>query len=60
MLRCVNRHDTTVFGCWRLGRPVLEAVRARLDETPLDALVVDGGAVAFDAAPHEIVTVLLR
>jgi hypothetical protein len=60
MLRCVNRLGTTVRGRWTLGRPILEAVRTRLDETLLGALRVEGNTVAFDAAAHEIVTVLLR
>ena len=47
-------------GRWRLGRAILEAVRARLDETPLDALAIAGEEVVFEAAPLEIVTVLLR
>jgi hypothetical protein len=60
MLRCVNRRDVTVRGGWTLGRPILEAVRARLDETPGETLAIDGDTVVFDAAPREIVTVLLR
>ena len=43
-----------------LRRPVREALRSRLDETPLDSLEVDGHSVKFDAAPFEVVTVLLR
>jgi hypothetical protein len=39
---------------------VNEAVRARLDETPLEPLHPEGQSVPFDAAPFEIVTVLLR
>jgi alpha-mannosidase len=60
VLRCVNRRDTTVQGTWRLNQPVAEAVRARLDETPEGALRVDGSVVAFDAAPREVVTLLVR
>ncbi len=60
MLRCVNRRGTPVRGRWTLARPVAEAVRARLDETPLEGLAVDGMACDFEAAPYEIVTVLLR
>jgi alpha-mannosidase len=60
VLRCVNRRDHAVRGRWRLGRALIEAVRARLDETPLDALAVEGAAVSFDAGPREIVTILVR
>jgi alpha-mannosidase len=60
MLRCVNRRDVPVRGRWTLGRPIVESVRARLDETPLESLATDGGTVAFDAGPGEVVTVLLR
>ncbi len=60
MLRCVNRRAHRVRGGWRLYRPVLEAVRARLDETPLAPLAVAERSIVFDAEPYEIVTVLLR
>lgn len=60
VLRCVNRRGERVRGRWRLNRAVAEANRARLDETPLEALDVTGNSVAFEAAPFEIVTVLLR
>jgi alpha-mannosidase len=59
-LRCVNRRDETVQGTWRLRRPIAEAMRARLDETPLDSLAVDGNSIAFQAQPLEIVTILVR
>ena len=59
-LRCVNQRATSVRGVWYVGRAITEAVRARLDETPLDALAVSGNDVAFAAAPHEIVTILVR
>jgi hypothetical protein len=35
-------------------------MRARLDETPEAPLPVRDGKVEFDAAPHEIVTILVR
>lgn len=60
VLRCVNRSDEMVQGIWRLGRPVSEAVAARLDESPLAPLPVGDGEVRFTAAPREIVTVLVR
>jgi Alpha-mannosidase len=60
VLRCVNRRDERVGGRWRLSGAVAEALRGRLDETPLGALVVDDGVIEFEAAPGEIVTVLVR
>jgi alpha-mannosidase len=59
-LRCVNRRDAPVHGTWRLGGMIDEAARARLDETPMEALIVDGSTVRFEAAAREIVTVLVR
>jgi hypothetical protein len=59
-LRCVNRRSAAVHGRWRVGRHVTEAMLARLDETPLGPLTVDGDSVDFQAGPCEIVTVLLR
>ena len=60
VLRCVNQRDEHVRGRWTLNRPVREALRSRLDETPLDSMEVDGHSVSFDAAPFDVVTVLLR
>ena len=59
-LRCVNRRDVPVHGRWRVGRPISEAVRARLDETPAEPLAVREDVVEFVAAPMEIVTILVR
>lgn len=60
VLRCVNQRDVRVAGEWRLGRAMSEAMRARLDETPLESLPVEGHIVRFAAAPKEIVTILAR
>ena len=60
VLRCVNRRDVPTRGRWRFGRPISEAVRARLDESPETPLAVDGDGVAFGATAHEIVTILVR
>ncbi|MDB4893336.1 MAG: glycoside hydrolase family 38 [Gemmatimonadetes bacterium] len=60
VLRCVNQRDAATNGEWRLARPVTEAKRARLDETPLASLEVDRGTIKFTAAPKEIVTLLVR
>jgi alpha-mannosidase len=59
-LRCVNRRDVGVRGTWAFGRPIMEAMRGRLDETPEGTISVNGRSVAFDAAPKEIVTVLVH
>ena len=60
VLRCVNQRDTPTLGSWRIGRPIVQATRARLDETPLSELSIGDGVIRFDAAPHEIVTILVR
>ena len=60
VLRCVNHRATSVEGAWRVGRGIAEAVRARLDETPLEALTVMENVVRFTAAAGEIVTILVR
>lgn len=60
VLRCVNRRNQVTHGEWRITRPITEAVRARLDETPAGTLAIRQGVVEFDAAPCEIVTILVR
>ena len=60
VLRCVNRRDAVVQGRWLLGRQISEAHRARLDETRVVALPVSGSALAFEARPREIVTIVAR
>lgn len=60
VLRCVNLLDRAVRGAWVLGRAPTTARRARLDETPLDALALDGATIRFEAAAREVVTVLVR
>lgn len=59
VLRCVNRRSHEVQGTWHFGFPVTVARRARLDETPLHALDLDGNRVSFRAGPREIVTILV-
>ncbi len=59
-LRCVNRRGVAVRGTWAFGRTIVESVRARLDETPEGTVSVNGRSVMFEAAPNEIVTVLVR
>jgi hypothetical protein len=64
LLRCVNLTDDVVAGRWTVASPLGEARRARLDETPGEALAAAAGGagsvVAFTAGPREVVTVLVR
>ena len=60
VLRCVNLTDAPVRGEWRLGVPCEQACYARLDETPLEALIVRNDVVAFSAPARGVVTVLVR
>jgi hypothetical protein len=60
VLRCVNRRDAAVQGAWHATRPIAEAALARLDETPLAPIQVEGNVLRFTAPPHGIVTVLVR
>ena len=58
--RCVNLLDEPVDGRWRFGAPIREARLARLNETPLDAVPLEGPTVPFKASPRAVVTILLR
>jgi hypothetical protein len=60
VLRAVNLSEEPRVGVWRLGFPVAEARRSRLDETPGERLEVHDRRVPFNAGPREIVTVLVR
>jgi len=59
VVRCTNASDAPANGAWQLAG-VREAWLARLDETPLGVLPVQGDAVHFTAPPHATVTILLR
>jgi len=65
VVRAVNVSDVTVRGAWHWPQPVHRAARARLDETVLSAIPVGAGdagrgwVIPFDAAPREIVTILV-
>ena len=59
VLRCTNLLDRSVHGTWRLSG-VREGVRARLDETPIEPLVVQDGRVDFVVPRRGIVTILVR
>jgi mannosylglycerate hydrolase len=61
VLRCYNATDTEVAGRVELATPVAAVARIRADERgprPLP-LGAERTSVRFDAAPHEIVTLLL-
>ena len=60
VLRCANLTAEPCSGSWVLGSPVHEARRARLDETPAEAIMTNGTAVPFVAHPREITTILVR
>ncbi|MES3032669.1 MAG: glycoside hydrolase family 38 C-terminal domain-containing protein [Gemmatimonadota bacterium] len=60
VLRCVNQRGTPVRGIWHLPRAATEVRHSRLDETPGLALTGTGPRIRFEAAPHAIVTLLVR
>ncbi len=59
VLRCVNLLDRAVEGAWELGVAPGTACLARLDETPLEPLAVQGSTIQFVAGPRAIVTILV-
>ncbi len=59
VLRCLNLFDDAVPGAWRVPG-AREARLSRLDETPLGALAVRNGVIAFEAPPRGVVTILVR
>jgi alpha-mannosidase len=60
VLRCVNLLDREVNGEWQLPFAVAEAHLARLDETLIGDVAVEGRCVRFQAAPRAIVTVMVK
>jgi alpha-mannosidase len=60
VLRCVNLTDEPTTGQWRLPFTPRDAKLARLDETPLGTADVAESTVSFAAAPHAVVTLLVR
>lgn len=58
ILRCRNVRNAPVEGRWSLGG-VRRAWLARMDETPLTELQVDGDGVSFTAPPRGVVTILV-
>ena len=60
ILRCINLADRTLRARWRIGAPISEALLARMDETPITKLAVDGRGIPFAAAPRAVTTVIAR
>jgi alpha-mannosidase len=61
VFRCLNLLDEPVEGSWRMPLEIREAMKSRLDESPLEELgIVDGHLVRFTAGPREVVTILVR
>jgi alpha-mannosidase len=60
VLRCLNVTDERRAGEWRLGWTPSEIRQSRLDETPGEALPINGSVVGFAAGPHAVVTILAR
>jgi mannosylglycerate hydrolase len=59
VLRCVNVLEQAVQGTWSLDG-LREARLSRLDESPLEELLVSAGQIRFTAQPRSIVTILAR
>lgn len=61
VLRCYNCLARPVRGEWRVPWPVRSAELARMDETAIAPVAVaPDGAIAFEAGPRAVVTLLLR
>ncbi|HXY29655.1 MAG TPA: glycoside hydrolase family 38 C-terminal domain-containing protein [Gemmatimonadaceae bacterium] len=60
VLRAVNLTGHAVRGRWVIGPEVTEARVSALDEREGEALEVRRGAIAFEAPPFGVVTVLVR
>jgi len=60
VVRCVNLLEEAVDGAWEFGAPIRQAHRARLDETPVEAITITERRVAFQAPPRGVVTILVR
>jgi len=60
VLRCVNLTDRPLRARWRLGIPVSAALLARLDETPIEDLALEGRDIPFRARPHAVTSIIAR
>jgi mannosylglycerate hydrolase len=62
VLRCYNATSSPAAGTWHFSVVVAEAHRARADEQILHEIRLGEGSrsIPFHAAPHEIVTIMVR
>jgi mannosylglycerate hydrolase len=60
VLRCVNQRAVASNGVWHLPRAANEVRHSRLDESPGEMLSANGTEIPFVAAPHSIITILVR
>ncbi len=60
VLRSVNLTDRPLDARWRVGASTIEAWLARLDETPLEKLAMDGQDIPFRAGPRAVTTIIAR
>ncbi|MFI5245153.1 MAG: glycoside hydrolase family 38 C-terminal domain-containing protein, partial [Gemmatimonadales bacterium] len=60
VLRCVNLLNEVHAGSWSIGTPIREAQLARIDETMIETVALDGARVNFVAGPRAVVTILVR
>ena len=61
ILRCWNARESAASGRWRITPPPARAERSRSDERPGEMAPREAdGAIAFDAAPGEIVSFRIR
>ncbi len=60
VLRCVNLTGRPIRARWRVGVPISRAQLARLDETPLADLTIEGNDIPFDATARSVATIIAR
>jgi alpha-mannosidase len=60
VLRSVNQTSEEQKGRWVLPVVPTEARRARLDETPGDAIPIDGNSISFVSPPHGVDTFAVK
>ena len=62
VVRCVNVTAMAVEGYWVWPTPIKRAVLSRLDEAPLQEIVLDDERrrVRFTARPREVVTIVVE
>lgn len=60
VLRCVNLTGRPLRAKWRIAVPLSRAHLARLDETPVAELEIEGGEVPFSAAARSVTTIIVH